>query len=811
MRGAEVKLAISVFRGARDNAPKAASFAWPEFVDALLPHEFKAPDSKLACDAFSPASYPPDVTRGNANVEALSMFVADLDGVPDGVLEVFGQAVERHGWACLMHSTWSNARKPNCVRAILPFSRPVEPDEWPEVYEAINAALGGYSDPACKDPSRLYFGAFAPDEPADRDAVWSHVFEGAFVDPDALLGNPPRSPAKAPDAPDAPDIPSGGETVSRAQLDRFAKALGRKRDDKAQEHGALLRKVVDGEPFAEPGARDNTIFALSLTLADRWPEAVPESLAQHFGASLGLMAKQADECPTVEQVAYKIDRAQQAIAEAIRKAEDAHRQALAQRIRDAFGTDRETPYTDEEIESFGPRPRWLVQKGKNYYCRVADAYRGPYTSDEALNAAIRDLSPAATAGVDLFTITATGIRKPKNLERLVRDYGFIAADVSVSLSAQKAYFDERSRTIVEAPCPLRDIKPKYHAEIDAWLEALAQEKAHLLKAWIACVTRLDVPCTALFLTGHKHTGKTLLPEGLSRLWTALGFPTPLEDVLGTNFNDAQLRCPLVFADERLPTDHRGRVLNAELRHYIQARRRPLRRKFLSNADMLGAVRLVISANNEEILATTENLSNHDIGAIVDRYLHIVCDAAAYSYLQKVDASDWVTGNKIAEHALWLRDNFVWQPNGRFLVHGDDAELHSRLISSSGIRSAVLQFCVGYLLDPGPLDNNARGQHWIRVYQGRLCVNTQALVKCWSTYVTNEACPTTGRMSSAIAALATQERVRLSVPGKGRPNYRVIDRDHLIAWAESNGYGTREQVETALAVDTEENAKHLAPN
>jgi hypothetical protein len=40
---------------------------------------------------------------------------------------------------------------------------------------------------------------------------------------------------------------------------------------------------------------------------------------------------------------------------------------------------------------------------------------------------------------------------------------------------------------------------------------------------------------------------------------------------------------------------------------------------------------------------------------------------------------------------------------------------------------------------------------------------------------------------------------------------VIDRDHLIAWAESNGYGTREQVETALAVDTEENAKHLAPN
>jgi len=805
------KLKISIFRGARDNEPKPVAFAWPEFVSAMLPHEPKPEGDKLKCDAFSPASYPAGATRGNDNVQALSLFVADLDGVTDDAIGTFGNAVERNGWACLMHSTWSNARKPNCMRAILPLSRDVEPDEWPEVYEAINAALGGYSDPACKDPARLYFGAFMPDTPDDIAAAWSHVFDGEPVDVDDLLGNPPKTPDTAPETPPATPTAGGGENVSREALARFSKALGRKRDDKAQEQGALLKKVVDGEPFAEPGARDNTIFRLSLTLADRWPEADAQSLANHFAPSLELMSRQADECPTVEQVAYKIDRAQTAIHEAREQAERAHREAMSQRIRDAFGTDRDTPYTDEEIDAFGPLPRWIIQKGKNYYCRVGEAYRGPYTSDEAQNAMLRDLSPATTAGIELFTISAQGVRSPKRLDRLVRDYGFIASDVAVGLSAQRAYFDERSRTIVEAPCPLRDIKPRYHPEIDRWLELLAGDKAHLLKAWLANVTNLKAPCTALFLTGHKHTGKTLLPEGASRLWTPLGFPTPLEDVLGTNFNDAQLRCPLVFADERLPTDHRGRVLNAELRHYIQARRRPLRRKFLSNADMLGAVRLVISANNEEILATTENLSNHDIGAIVDRYLHIVCRVEAFQYLQTVDSSKWVEGDMIAEHVLWLRDNFKWEPNGRFLVHGDDAELHSRLISSSGIRSAVLQFCVGYLLDPGPLDSNARGQYWIRVHEGRLAVNTQALVRCWSTYVTNEACPTTGRMSSAIAALATEERLRLNVPGKGRPNYRVIAPEHLIAWAEMNQYGSREQVEAALAVDTEDRSRHLAPN
>lgn len=804
-----MKHRISVFAGARDNAPKPVAYTWQEFVDALLPHEFRPLDSKLDCDAFSPAAYPKDATRGNAAVEALSLWVGDFDGVLEDVIEAVVAEVTRRGWAMLLHTTWSHAIKPASVRLVVPLDREVAPEDWPEVWQAVNDALGGHSDPQCKDPARLYFGAFAPDTPADRDAAASDVIEGEPVDVDALLGNPPRTPPKASTPPDDLTTTTPPESVSRAALDRFSKALCRKRDEQAQERGEILKRVVAGEPFADPGVRDVTIYRLSLALAERFLDGDAESIAAHFATSLEAMG---EDCPTVEDVAYKIARAQIAIRAEQDKREKAHRDAMAQRIRDAFRSNRDYPYTDEEIEALPDKPRWLVQKGKSYYTLVGDEYHGPYVQDEALSATLRDLAPAATANVELFTITASGVRKPKDLARLVQEYGFVANDVAVSLSAQRAYFDEESRTLVEAPCPLRPIKPRYHAEIAAWLEALAgPERIDLLLAWIANVTRLDIPCTALFLTGHRHTGKTLLPEGLSRLWTPLGYPTPLEDVLGTTWNDAQLRCPLVFADERLPTDYRGRVLNAELRHYIQARRRPLRRKFLNNADMLGAVRLVISANNEEILATTENLSNHDIGAIVDRYLHVPCQVEAFEMLEEIDASDWVDGNKIAEHALWLRDNFVWKPNGRFIVHGDDAELHSRLISSSGIRSAVLQFCVGYLIEPDRIDTNASGQYWIRVHQKRLCVNTQALVRCWSVYVGNEHCPSTGRISSAIAALATDERIRLSIPGYGRPNYRVIALDHLIAWAEQNGYANREQIEAALANDTEERAKHLAPN
>lgn len=785
---------FSIFNSARDNSPKPGDLTWPEFVAMMTPHRFRPAAEKLLCEAFSPATFTTGGTRSNANVEALSMFVADLDGITDQEIEQFTANVIANGWQCLLHTTWSHHHKPNSFRAILPLSRPATPEEWPGLWDQINDALGGYADPACRDAARLYFGAFAPE--GTQSSAMHHTFEGVTVSVDAFDYTHP-----------APIRPANVQ-ITREQLTRFARALLRKRDDRESEKGHILNKILAGEAFAEAGNRDNTIFRLALTLAERFPDADPDSVGHFFAPSL--LQMQTPDPIRPDQVADKIRRAQESLQKDRARIERDFEQAQKRAIRDAFASARDTPYTKEEFEALPPS-RFIIQKGRAYYARVGDDYRGPYTQDEAQSAIVRDLSPAHPF-INIHTITNTGERAPKTLPRLVREFGFVANDVSVSLSAQKAYFAEESRTLIEAPCPLRSIKPKNHPEIHHWLEALAgPKKLPFLLGWIANVTRLDLPCTALFLTGHKHTGKSLLAEGLARLWTPLGLPTPLETVLGTNFNDSQLRCPLVFADERLPTDHRGRVLNAELRHYIQSRRRPLKRKFLPNSDMIGAVRLIISANNEEILSTTENLSNHDIGAIVDRYLHIPVQISAYQYLRAIDASKWVEKDMIAEHALHLRDSYDWKPNGRFIVHANDNALHSRLISSSGIRSAVLQFCVGYLLDPDRADNDARGRFWIRVYNQKLCINTQALIHCWGHYVSNESCPPTGRLSQAINALATAKRLRLSMPGGKRPNFREIDANHLIAWAAQTGFATQDQIEKALEQDTEQRAPDLALN
>ena len=796
---------LSLFRDARDTSPTCVGLTWDRFVEQLLPHEFR--DDKLSCPAWSPAFYPEGATRKKTNVECASLWGGDYDAITQEQIERLIDLVIARGWSLVVYTTFSDWGKryidahdnPSTerlyrVRFVLPLNREVSPDEWSVLWHAVNDELDSLSDPQCKDISRIYFGAYTP----HVDEAFSSVFEGDSINVDDMLSRV-SVPQTVPVV-----VDTAREPVSRARLQRFARALSRKRDERKAELGVLLLRVCNGESFAEPGSRDTTIYRMSLEIAQRFPECDANSIARHFGTSLALMSQEAPECPTIEDVAYKINRAQQEYAAERAQQEASDLAAQRQRIRDAFGTDRTDPYTVDEIKALGPSPRWIIQKGKSYYTLVGGEYRGPYSQDEALNAAIRDLSPASTAGVDLFTINAQGERAPKPLSRLIRDYGFVANDVAVDLSAQQSYFDESTRTIVEAPCPVRDIKAKHHPEIEAWLEALAgPDRLPLLLAWIANLTNLERPCTALFMTGPKSTGKSLAPFGWSRLWTALGFPTPLEDVLGTNFNDAQLRCPLTFADERLPTDHRGRVLNAELRHFIQAYRRPLRRKFLANADMIGAVRLVISANNEEVLATSETLSNNDIDAIVDRYLWIPCRSEAAEVLRSVDTSGWVEGDKIAEHALWLRDNYRWKPNGRFLVHSYDRELHSRLVSGSGIRSSVLQFCVGYLLDPARLDADPRGRFLIRVHDNRLCVNTQALVACWDTYVKNERCPSTGRLAGAIGALANDDRVRLTLPNGKRPNYRVIRPEHLKAWAARTGYATEEQIEEALSIDTVE--------
>src|SRR5690606_19425682 len=103
----------------------------------------------------------------------------------------------------------------------------------------------------------------------------------------------------------------------------------------------------------------------------------------------------------------------------------------------------------------------------------------------------------------------------------------------------------------------------------------AGAKYGLLEQGISWVTDLDQACMALYLDGVAGTGKSLLAKGLAQLWSDA--PTTLDQAMG-GFNDGLVSCPLVFADETLPKDSRGNTRTEDLREFVQADRRPLRRK-----------------------------------------------------------------------------------------------------------------------------------------------------------------------------------------------------------------------------------------
>lgn len=90
--------------------------------------------------------------------------------------------------------------------------------------------------------------------------------------------------------------------------------------DLARRRGKLqpaLKALVNGEPFAEQGSRDSTLYALCGYLSRRWPYADPDSIADLFAPSLLSMASE-PEPPTRADVIEKFTRR---AAEAVEKLE----------------------------------------------------------------------------------------------------------------------------------------------------------------------------------------------------------------------------------------------------------------------------------------------------------------------------------------------------------------------------------------------------------------------------------------------------------------------------------------------------------
>jgi hypothetical protein len=699
----------------------------------------------------------------------------------------------------------------NRIRVVFDVDRPIESSEWPTFWARLVGELPVPPDVKCSDAGRLYALPYVP----RPEAALRVVNDGNPLPVAAVLALPAKAPAARPAA--AGQGQATSQPLSVAELRDVVKRLRRvTRGPQAAESQAMgrwLDQIANGVPFAIEGSRHATYLRITQFLDRAFPQADPVAVGDLFTFSLRAMAGP-DFDPVAERA--EIERAFRGARErrqqAALEAAEAQRLAHEHRIKEAFRSDRVTPYTQEEIDGYaklagvdaaGFRQRWIIKHGKACYIFVAGQYLKPVAIDDLLTAIQRDFAPAleSPAGIVLARMSSEGKIVPKNEKDLLTDYGTLAREAMASLSAPASYYDSGKQTFFEALTPLRKLDPLADPQIDTWLQTLAGPRYNDLILWLQELPDLDQPLSALYLEGPPDSGKSMFAAGLARLWTTTG-PTSAVDAT-ENFNDAIGYCPLVFADEILPPAWEGPKGLGRFREFIATRYRTLHRKYLNRLPMVGSVRVIFAANNLDLVDARAQLTPNDRAAVLERIAHIEVGEAAVRFLRTLNRATidrWVAGDGLARHVLWLRAQGLAERQGRFGVAPTRTRLSDEMVASHPTNSAVAQWLLLHLVDASRISapmGGARAPLAV-VEGGRYYVNVQALSDQlrWERYVSSpREVPPPRRLSKAL--------VELSDPGRfqrRKVNYYVIRLDALTAFADTVGLSAA-QIEGALLATT----------
>lgn len=821
---------ISLFSSAKDNSVQRLSTNWEGFCKDVIGQKHKAfSGEKTSCPAFSPAEYDKGAKRSKANVKAVHLAVFDYDGIG---FERLGQIIEDlDGNRFLIYTSYSHETDKSTwrIRLVLDLDRPVSPEDWPRFWavlanklSAVDARGNSVLDLTCKDASRIYFLPYTP----DPDSGYIETFEGQPINVDEVMAEANNDVvliiAKNVIA-DAAEART--QTLTKEELREYGKRLTRSATVQQSTMGRWITQVADGQPYAYPGSRHSTSLAITAEVEKAFPLVPVEGLAELFMGSL--FAMQADNFePMSEKAQIEKDLLG---ARKHRLSEQAKRKAVvdaanAADISAALGGERQTPYTSEELTLFATnlgvnqtelKKRWLIQNGTCYYVYVGGKYLAPITDKSLLGSVRRDLAPAVTAGVNVRRMEQSGTRGTgqwvrKGKEDLMEDYGTVARNAVASYLVPNSNYDVTTQTFYEAAAPVRNITPSFSHEVDAWLQLLGGDESYAdLCRWLSFMWDLSQPLVALYIEGPPGAGKSLLAEGVARAWGTEG--ATKADAAVAHFNAALLGNPLVLADDHIPkvwTKDSGK-----LREFISERHRELERKFMPRMSLEGCIRLVITANNQDLIRSSEVLTENDRAGILARLYHVKATKAATEYLEKLGTARvraFVDQDELAKHAAWLRDNMEDARTGRFGIVSDRRDLHNTMKHSQHINAALGQWLVAYLLRPEVYGNQHKGAgpkaRWLRVHEGTLYVNINAFCgqADWQLYVSNP--PIVPSLYHLGRSLAEYAPNRFKLYGI---QYRAVDTEGLRAFVRDTPLASEQEIVEALAklsADAERAAK-----
>ncbi len=223
---------ISKFASERDAIPTSIECVWSDLVDAFKESQrsectissclrAKCLDKRRG-GAWSPAKYPSGSLRSNANVEAVSALVLDLDHLTDTELDATMIALKPY--QRIVHASHSDHPGDRCVRVVLALSEPVSGRDWPGFWTAAIDSLNVPVDRVTGDASRLYF---LPTRPSDV----GYLFEsrgGLVLDVPAILALKPSG------------LPAAATKEVATQYGASSPGLLERARQRLQEHGPAI-------------------------------------------------------------------------------------------------------------------------------------------------------------------------------------------------------------------------------------------------------------------------------------------------------------------------------------------------------------------------------------------------------------------------------------------------------------------------------------------------------------------------------------------------------------------------------------------
>lgn len=555
-----------------------------------------------------------------------------------------------------------------------------------------------------------------------------------------------------------PFVPKG----SPAWLVRLYADLSAKEDPVKRE---LVRAVLAGESFAEPGNRDNALRSATGLIAyhafrvERTIEA--SDLIPLFENSLSVWAREPNAKLSLPEERHKAMRGLEAALTAVRRDDGIKRaqeadiraglaRASGRKEREALQTRIEKLKEEQEPE---PAPaddtvlnRFVIVKHTSCYMFHKGTYIGPYDRGTEFKLKCRQ-EWSDHPIIRLFEDTDEGPVE-KSLNQILAEYATVANEVIYDSTIETSYFDPIENDLYIACSAMRKLEPRFHPEVDQWLRLLGGDRAEKLLDWLATLPILSKQTCALYLSGPKGTGKTLLAHSVSRLWRTHGGPTTLAHAV-SNFNNDLLECPIIVADEEIP-DH---LTTGKLRELIGSSSRIIAKKFAHNSILNGAVRLMLLANNESLLARKEELTANDIDAIAQRFLHVQTPREAQEYLTSTDTSDWLDMDVVAKHLMWLISTRVVKPGKRFLVEGAETKMHRKLAMQVPTVKLTVEWLVRFLKGK-PAGQNLSG---IVVGDGKILVSATTLSQGWELFITSRKVPPTHLINDALKVLSDVDR------------------------------------------------------